>query len=96
MAARYEAKIDDLRRALDAANRDRSKIELESSGAIARYNDLKQKADKLEKELKRVEIERNRSQSLVADLQARSEDNDNRRRYAEDKLAVSFRFTHAN
>jgi len=87
LAARYEAKIDDLRRALDAANRDRSKIELESSGAIARYNDLKQKADKLEKELKRVEIERNRSQSLVADLQARSEDNDNRRRYAEDKLA---------
>lgn len=81
---------------MDAANRDRSKIELESSGAIARYNDLKQKADKLEKELKRVEIERNRSQSLVADLQARSEDNDNRRRYAEDKLAVSFYFTNAN
>uniref|UniRef100_A0AC34GX78 Lamin n=1 Tax=Panagrolaimus sp. ES5 TaxID=591445 RepID=A0AC34GX78_9BILA len=87
LADRYENKIAELRRLVDALSRDKAKIELEGSGATTKYNDLKQKYDKVDRDFKRVEKERNSFQSLLSDLQSRSNDNEARRRSAEARLA---------
>jgi lamin B len=87
LAGRYEDKIAELRRLVDALSRDKAKIELEGSGATTKYNDLKQKYDKVDRDFKRVEKERNSFQSLLSDLQGRSNDNEARRRSAEARLA---------
>jgi lamin B len=87
LADRYENKIAELRRLVDALSRDKAKIELEGSGATTKYNDLKQKYDKIDKDYKRIEKERNSFQNLLSDLQSRSSENEARRRAAEARLA---------
>uniref|UniRef100_A0A914Q093 IF rod domain-containing protein n=1 Tax=Panagrolaimus davidi TaxID=227884 RepID=A0A914Q093_9BILA len=74
LVGRYEDKIAELRRLVDALSRDKAKIELEGSGAITKYNDLKQKYDKIDRDFKRVEKERDALQQKVDSLANQLED----------------------
>uniref|UniRef100_A0A7E4ZXI4 Lamin n=1 Tax=Panagrellus redivivus TaxID=6233 RepID=A0A7E4ZXI4_PANRE len=86
LSQQYEDKIAGLRAAVEALSREKSKIELDSANATAKYHDLRGRVDKLEKDLKRVETERNAYQARNGDLQARYDDADARRADAENKF----------
>ncbi|KAK0423577.1 hypothetical protein QR680_008219 [Steinernema hermaphroditum] len=88
LIARYQEKIDELRKTLDDVCTEKARLEIERSKAVEGYDELKAKVSKLEKDLNASDRDRLNCQSLVQDLQARLNTAENRRKHAEDESTV--------
>lgn len=71
LAARYEVKIDDLRKQVDYLTREKAKLQIENDKAISGYEELKARVPQLERDLKKSEKDKYLAQAEIQDLTAR-------------------------
>ncbi|KAI1722325.1 intermediate filament protein domain-containing protein [Ditylenchus destructor] len=83
LAGRYESKINDLRKQLDALTRQSAKLEIDRAKAVDGHDDLKARNSKLDKDLKAAELRLKNAYHDVQDLTARHNNANNARDIAE-------------
>ncbi|KAL3083553.1 hypothetical protein niasHT_023619 [Heterodera trifolii] len=76
LSARYEIKIDELRKQLEFFTREKAKLQIESDKAQSGFEELKARVGKLEKDLRKAEKERTAAQADVQELTARFNNTD--------------------
>ncbi|KAL3085302.1 hypothetical protein niasHS_010371 [Heterodera schachtii] len=76
LSARYEIKIDELRKQLEFFIREKAKLQIEIDKAQSGFEELKARVGKLEKDLRKAEKERTAAQADVQELTARFNNTD--------------------